>query len=280
MPTLRSPRLSVAIPVYNGAAYLADTIASVLAQSCEDFELIICDDHSTDGSLAVAAARPDPRIRILANETNLGFGGNWNRCLEECRGRYIKILPQDDLLHRDCLERQAAVLDADSEGSVALVFCAREIIGPSGRAYMKRGFASAGCSTSGAEMARSTARRGTNPIGEPGAVLFRSTAARAAGPFNGARPFVIDIDYWLRLLKFGRAVYLPEVLASFRVSAGSQSVRMARRQAGEFGAFLHDISRSGLYSLSAADIVRGTATAMANSIGRSLIYRLAIRDPQ
>jgi glycosyltransferase involved in cell wall biosynthesis len=278
MPTIRPPKLSVAIPVYNGAAYLADTIDSVLAQSCEDFELIICDDHSTDGSLDIAASRADPRIRILANAENLGFGGNWNRCLAEAQGRYIKILPQDDLLHRDCLGRQAAVLDDDGQGSVALVFCARSIIGPTGRAYMNRGFAASGCSQSGAEMARRTARRGTNPIGEPGAVLFRSTAARAAGPFNGARPFVIDIDYWLRLLKFGTAVYLPEVLASFRVSRGSQSVRMARRQAAEFTAYLDELNRSALYPLSAADLRIGRLAATMNSFGRAAFYRLAMRD--
>jgi hypothetical protein len=127
-------------------------------------------------------------------------------------------------------------------------------------------------------MARRTARRGTNPIGEPGAVLFRSTAARAAGPFNGARPFVIDIDYWLRLLKFGTAVYLPEVLASFRVSRGSQSVRMARRQAAEFTAYLDELNRSALYPLSAADLRIGRLAATMNSFGRAAFYRLAMRD--
>lgn len=278
MPTVRSPKLSVAIPVYNGAAYLAETIQSVLDQSCEDFELIICDDHSTDGSLEIAASHADPRIRILTNPKNLGFGGNWNRCLAEAQGRYIKILPQDDLLHPECLAQQAAVLDADDQGAIALVFCARTIIGPTGKAYMRRGFATVGCSQTGAEMARRTARRGTNPIGEPGAVLFRSSAARAAGPFNGARPFVIDIDYWLRLLKFGRAVYLPEVLASFRVSRGSQSVRMARRQATEFTSFLDEINHTGLYPLRSADLRMGKLAAMMNSFGRAAFYRLAMRN--
>ena len=271
------PKVSVAIPVYNGETYLAEAIGSVLAQSFEDFELVVCDDCSTDSSLKIARSFRDGRIRILQNGRNLGFGGNWNRCLAAARGRYIKILPQDDLLNRDCLGRQADVLDDDAEEAVALVFCARSIIGPSGKVLMTRKFGAASHRYSGAEIARYTARHGTNPIGEPGAVLFRNSAARSAGSFNGARPFVIDIDYWLRLLQFGSAAYLPGVLASFRLSRGSQSVRMARSQATEFSGFLRQLSRSGSYPLSAVDVQMGHLAATLNGIGRALIYRIAMK---
>ena len=277
MPSLPPPKLSVAIPLYNGAPHLAQTIASVLAQSCTDFELIICDDQSTDRSLAIARTFSDRRLRILQNDRNLGFGGNWNRCLTETQGTYIKILPQDDLLHPDCLKRQAAVLDADAGGEVALVYCARSIIGPTGKSYMTRSFTGPARLT-GAEAARRTARLGTNPIGEPGAVLFRRAAAQAAGAFNGERPFVIDIDYWLRLLRHGDAAYLNEALASFRVSPGSQSVRMASRQAAEFRAFLDHLATSGLYPLSAGERRIGALRASLNSMGRSVFYRLTMRN--
>lgn len=275
--TIRPPKVSVAIPVYDGESHLAETIDSVLSQSCADFELIICDDHSTDRSLEIAASRADSRIRILRNASNLGFGGNWNRCLAEAQGSYIKILPQDDLLHRDCLKKQAEVLDADVAGGVALVFCARSIIGPTGKARLTRRF-TGGLRATGADIAKRTARMGTNPVGEPGAVLFRRSAATAAGAFDGTRPFVIDIDYWLRLLKFGNAAYLPEVLASFRVSPGSQSVRMVRNQAAEFRAFLAELGHSRLYPLSRTDVRIGGLAAAANGIGRALFYRLTMRS--
>ena len=277
MPTVHAPTVSVAIPVYNGEPYLAETIDSVLAQSCDHFELIICDDHSTDRSVEIAVARSDSRLRLLRNEENLGFGGNWNRCLEACRGRYIKILPQDDILQRDCLAKQVEVLDGDAAQALALVFCARTIIGPGGKPFLRRGLSRHARRYTGADIARRTARSGTNPIGEPGAVLFRSSAAGAAGTFNGERPFVIDIDYWLRLLKFGAAAYLPEALCSFRVSGGSQSVRMARRQAAEFTAFLDHVTASGLYPISTADRARGAVAASLNGLGRSLVYKLAMK---
>ena len=276
--TVRPPKVSIAIPVYRGEAYLAETIDSVLCQSFDDFELIICDDCSDDRSLAIARSFSDSRMRILQNERNLGFGGNWNRCLAEARGEYIKILPQDDLLHRDCLRRQVGVLDDDHLAEVALVFCDRSIIGPSGRVLMTRRFASTGARLAGNEIARRMARLGTNPIGEPGAVLFRRSAAVSAGPFNGARPFVIDIDYWLRLLTFGSAGCIPEVLASFRLSRSSQSVRMARAQAAEFSAFLADLHRSGSHHLNLFDVKMGGLMAAANSVGRSVFYRLAIKE--
>jgi glycosyltransferase involved in cell wall biosynthesis len=276
MTPVRPPKVSIAIPVYNGETHLAETINSVLTQSWGDFELIICDDHSTDGSLDVAAACADDRIRILRSERNLGFGGNWNRCLGAARGDYIKILPQDDLLHPDCLSKQVQVLESDAIGEVALVFCARTIVGPSGRSHLTRRLSGKTASYTGAGIAKLTARKGTNPIGEPGAVLFRRTAARTAGPFNGARPFVIDIDYWLRLLKHGHAVYLPDVLASFRVSRGSHSVRIARHQAAEFKAFLTDLKVAGHYPLSDGDIRLGGLMATLNGIGRSIYYRLTM----
>ena len=278
MQTEFPPAVSVAIPVYNGEAYLAQAIESVLAQSFTEFELIVCDNASSDRTMEIAQSYADPRTRILQTPLTSGFGPNWTGAVRHPRGRYIKILPHDDLLHPRCLEEQAGILDGDEDSTIALVFSARRIIGPSGRSIMTRGALGQEARFSGAAMARQTARKGTNPIGEPGAVLFRSSAARAAGPFNEARSFVIDIDYWLRLLKHGDALYMPETLASFRVSPSSHSVRMLRRQASEFTAFLRDISHSGLYRLSGTDIAIGTAAALANSIGRALFYRFAIGD--
>ncbi len=275
-----SPTVSVAIPVYNGEPYLAQAIESVLMQSYAAFELIICDNASSDRTLEIAQSYRDGRIRILRNAQNTGFGPNWNRCLSEARARYIKILPHDDLLHPRCLEEQAGILDADTEERLALTFCARRIIDARGRSVMTRGRYRDGTRFSGLAMAQETARKGTNPIGEPGAVLFRSSAARAAGRFNETRPFVIDIDYWLRLLKHGDARFTREPLASFRVSRSSHSVRILHRQAAEFGGFLRDISRSGLYRLSALEISRGAAAALANSVGRAVFYRFALAAAQ
>src|SRR5690349_24713204 len=83
----------------------------------------------------------DPRVRLVRNESNAGVQANWNRCLELARGRYFKLLPQDDLLAPECLAHEVKVLEADRDERVALVCCARYIIDGRSRRLMSRGYA-------------------------------------------------------------------------------------------------------------------------------------------
>jgi glycosyltransferase involved in cell wall biosynthesis len=230
------PRVSVCIPVYNGGAFLPQAVASVLHQSFTDFELLISDDASTDGSWEWLAAQSDPRMVCRRNDRNLGPEANWNRSLEGARGAYIKLFHQDDLLDPECLARQVAALDADP--GAALTFCRRQIIDAGGRLIMTRGGGWPEGPIAGAQVFRRCLRAGTNPIGEPCAVLFRAEAARAAGPFDGREPYLIDLDYWLRLLEHGSARFQDRPLASFRLSKGQWSSAIGRKQAEQFDAFV------------------------------------------
>ena len=94
------PKISVLIPTYNYVRYLPEAIESVLEQDWRDLELLISDDCSTDGSGEVIAqyAAKDSRIRFQIHPTNLGMVQNWNWCLSEARGEYIKFLFGDDKL--------------------------------------------------------------------------------------------------------------------------------------------------------------------------------------
>src|SRR6187200_2304641 len=141
-----TPRVSVCIPAYRGAAHLKASIESVLGQTCGDFELVIVDDHLADDTFAIASSYRDPRVRCLRNERNLGAEGNWNRALQEATGHYVKLLPQDDVLEPACLQRQVDVLDADAGAEIALVFCARTIVdGVGRRVLVRRPFGAAPC---------------------------------------------------------------------------------------------------------------------------------------
>jgi len=102
---MSSPSVSVLIPSYNCARYLPETIESVLAQSFRDFELIICDNASTDGTERICreyAAR-DGRIRYHRNSTNVGAAGNYNLAFEKARGKFFKWASHDDKLTADYL---------------------------------------------------------------------------------------------------------------------------------------------------------------------------------
>ena len=122
------PKVSLCIPVYNGARFLAETMRSALAQDYADFELVVSDNASTDETPQVVAGFDDPRIVYSRSERNLGPVGNFNRCLELARGRYTKILCADDLLYPTCLSRQVAILEEDAGQAISLVSCARDII--------------------------------------------------------------------------------------------------------------------------------------------------------
>ena len=88
---MEAPQITIAMPVYNGEDYVHLAIQSVLDQTYSDFELLIVDNCSTDGTLEVFKTFLDPRIRLFVNSTNLGMVGNWNGSLKLATGEYIKI---------------------------------------------------------------------------------------------------------------------------------------------------------------------------------------------
>jgi len=249
----------------------------VLAQTFADFELIVIDDNSPDDTAALVARYSDPRLRYLRNEKNLGPEGNWNRCLAEARGMYFKLLPHDDVLMPECLARQVQVLECDQHEHLALVFCARTIVDQRARTLMTRAFPGAGEGILPARrVVRSCLRHGTNVIGEPGGVLCRRALTRAIGTFDARQPYLIDLDYWFRLLLKGDAYYLPQPLVAFRVSPGSWSVAIGRGQRTEFCGFIERVARNPQYAISGLDLAVGRFMAGVNNLLRRLLYRFVL----
>lgn len=111
------PRVSVAIPVYNGEEYLAQTIESVLGQTFVDLELIISDNGSTDRTKEIAEsyAAHDARVRYVRSETNQGAAWNYRRTFELARGEYFRWAPADDLFAPDSVAECVATLDANPD---------------------------------------------------------------------------------------------------------------------------------------------------------------------
>lgn len=273
-----TPKVSVCIPTYRGGGTIGAAIESVLAQSLADFELIVIDDGSPDDTRAIVERFVDPRLVYLRNERNLGPQGNWNRCLEVAKGEYFKLLPHDDLLHPRCLERQVAVLDTDRDERIALVFSARDVLGTDGRVLTRRGYPGGHEGTiDGSVVMRSCVRRGTNLIGEPGAVLFRKSLADKIGAFDATNPYVIDLDYWFRLLAHGSAHFCADSLASFRVTPQSWSVAIGKAQDHDFIDF---VARAAVWMrppLSTIDLLLTQVTARRNKWLRLLFYTVYLR---
>lgn len=119
--TEAAPRVSVGLPVHNGENYLEEAIASILAQTFGDFELIISDNASSDRTPEICQtfAQQDNRIRYVRSAENLGGAANFNRVFALARGEYFKWAAHDDLIAPTFLERCVATLDANPEAVIA-----------------------------------------------------------------------------------------------------------------------------------------------------------------
>jgi len=110
-----NPKVTVFIPVHNREHYIRVAVNSILAQTFEDFELVVVEDGSTDRTADVLAEYADPRLRIIENGENLGIPASRNRGLDAARGEYIALLDSDDHAYPERLARQVKYLDANPE---------------------------------------------------------------------------------------------------------------------------------------------------------------------
>src|SRR5438876_5880154 len=125
------PEITVLLCVFNGADHLNEAIDSVLRQSFKDFELLIIDDGSTDGTPDIVKNVRDQRVRSIRHNTNRGLISRLNEGLDEAAGRYIARMDADDLCHRERLDRQFQFLESHRE--VGVLGTAVRIIDSKGR---------------------------------------------------------------------------------------------------------------------------------------------------
>lgn len=268
-----NPLVSICIPTYKGAEFLEATLDSVLNQSYPNFELWILDDNSPDDTQSIVSRYKDPRIKYVRNAQNLGPQGNWNRCLELAQGKYYKLLPHDDLLAPNSLEEQVSILEADKSCEIALVFGSRQIIDPAGRVLMERGLSHA--KTGRIErlaLIKQCIRAGTNLIGEPGNGLIRRSLTQNVGVYDATYPYLVDLDYWFRILIHGDAYYTKKITSAFRVCAGSWSVSIGSAQYRDFKGFVDKFRADARFEISRMDHMMGLMRARLNTVARALIY--------
>jgi glycosyltransferase involved in cell wall biosynthesis len=206
------PAVSVCIPTYNSARFLGETIESVLAQEFTDFELVVVDNASTDGTPELCARYTDPRLRYIRFEELVGQAANWNRCLELALAPYVMLLHGDDLLAPTHLARAVPVLDRHPD--VGMLFCcAQHIDAAGGPMHLQRAYPDDQV-VPGDAFARRLMLEGclVNPAG----VLVRQTAFAAAGRFTEQVVWGVDWHMWIRLALHAPVAYLAEPLSRYR----------------------------------------------------------------
>ncbi|MEM1176940.1 MAG: glycosyltransferase family 2 protein [Acidobacteriota bacterium] len=222
----RAPKISVVLPVYRGAQTLDRAVDSIRGQSEDDWELILLDDGSGDGSWqrCRALAESDPRIRAERHAENRGLGAAMATLLGLVRGRYVAIQEQDDVSVPDRLEREAAVLDAEPD--VVLVSGVAEWVdfgGRSLRLFPDRLASGGQYPQRPRDMVRYLMLEQCKVVNA--GAMFRREAVDGEGVFfdAGAR-MSVDWQFFVRLAHTGRFRGLPEVVVKVERDAGRASL--------------------------------------------------------
>ena len=223
MDSNAAPKVTVVIPVYNCQRYVAEAIDSILEQTFSDFELLLIDDGSTDGSRDILGSYTDPRIRVILNETNLGIPRTLNKGLGLARGMYFALLDNDDCACPDRLERQVDFLDQHDEYAAIGTWAVRT--DEEGRILGK------------------IKRLLVAPEEVQSQLLFRccllhpSMTARTSvlRGYGYREDFVTcaDFDLWVRVAKRHRIGSLPHIQTHHREHADRASHRNAQRSKAE-----------------------------------------------
>ena len=207
-----APALSVVMPVRDALPHLDAAVASILAQSFTDFEFVILDDASSDGSSAALAgwAARDARIRLVRSDDRLGPVGSSNRVVAEARAEIVARMDADDIARDDRLERQAALLKRHPDAVLAGSLW--DVVGEDGALLRP------------ADRARLFARTGFAPFVHP-TIMFRKSAFDRVGGYRPGTEHWEDIDLYDRLAEAGRMLVIAEPLVTVRLSATSNRRR-------------------------------------------------------
>ncbi|MET0013341.1 MAG: glycosyltransferase [Sedimenticola sp.] len=272
------PLVSVCIPVFNAGDYIAEAIESVLRQTYANIELLVIDNASTDNTVEVVKRFTDARLKLVLNDRNYGAEANWNKCLDLASGKYVKLLPADDYIYPDCIEIQVEAMESlEQSGTRAvLVYGGREVINGKGDAVLKLCHKHRGL-IKGQELIRRNLLSGTNIIGPPGCVLFRADAAAEVGEFDITHSFVIDLDYWFRLLLIGPGYSLGRPVSAFRISEGSWTVSMGRKQSDSYIGFVNKLSADPRFRFGKAVELVAKGRSILNMLLRVVLATYIIR---
>jgi glycosyltransferase involved in cell wall biosynthesis len=254
------PQVSVVMPVRNGRAFLDESVRSVLGQTFRDFELVILDDASDDGTADALRewARRDSRVRVAESRRPLGLSGSSNAVVRASRAPLVARMDADDISHPERLARQVAVMRGRPD--VALVGALCEGIDAAGRRVRPR------------DRWR-LVRASLYPPFPHGSVMFRRRDFDEVGGYREECAGWEDQDFFLRLSRRGRVVVLPETLYLYRYhvsnSTGGSPVEHRARLYGVRGMCLAEFGAgrdyAGLLAQAAAlngDAPRATADAL------------------
>ena len=223
-----APEISCILPVYNGEGFIAEAIQSVLVQTFEDFELIVVDDGSRDGSPAIlqSCADKDSRVKVITKE-NGGIVSALNAGLEAAQGKYIARMDADDIMFPNRLELQRNFLETHPD--VVMVGGLLHSIDEHGQGIQEPDNHNVGkdpvYTPHNLLIYPPKVPRPLHPL-----IMLRKKALQDIGGYRDAYRHVEDYDMYLRICKCGKVADIQEMLLYYRIHSDNISVRNLQEQ--------------------------------------------------
>ncbi|MFA6407402.1 MAG: glycosyltransferase [Candidatus Paceibacterota bacterium] len=208
---LKNPKISVVLPVYNGFLFISRAVESILTQTFKDFELIIIDDGSSDGTRDIIKSFQDERIVIIVNEKNIGLINSLNKGIGVARGEFIARMDADDISEPERFEKQIGYLEKNIEVGVL------------------------GTAVSHADAQGRKISILTQPTSHEGilwkmcfecavihpTVMMRRDLVLEVGGYDINFPHIEDTELWMRMIRKTKFANLPDVLLMHRLHPAS-----------------------------------------------------------
>jgi glycosyltransferase involved in cell wall biosynthesis len=271
----RLPAISVCIPTYNGAKYIAQTIESILNQTFTDFEIIVSDDGSSDKTLEIVGSFNDQRIVRIDRLSKVGAEANWNNAVATASASLVKLVCQDDLLYPQCLEVEVQTMSKSENQDVSFCFHLRDFVTPNSRKLSARRVGYSNLQKySKTDILTKVVRSGGNPIGEPMAVTMRKLSLNSAGKFRG--DYVIDLDMWSKLSDQGNALFIEQHLSAFRISKTSWTSNLKKSQLSSVRALSKKLQIDSDGAITKFDLLRGQIVGLVRAPVRQVASSLIL----
>ncbi|MHC0061519.1 O-linked N-acetylglucosamine transferase family protein [Nostoc sp. UIC 10890] len=234
------PLVSICIPTFNGESFILEAISSIMSQTYPYIEIIISDDDSNDKTLQLVKLSLEKTTAIftIIKHERYGLANNWNFCITQAKGKYIKFLFQDDLLESTAIEEMVNLAEQDEE--IGLVFSPRTLFTNIGHTVYDSNFL---IDHEAKDVHKSWSRlkpiqsgkqllldpnildNPINKIGEPSTVLIKKDVFEKVGLFNSELCQLVDLEMWLRIMSQYKVGFIDKVLSHFRIHPQQQTRR-------------------------------------------------------
>jgi len=231
---------------------------SLLGQTYSNLEIVVSEGGGSDQSGEYLAAISDPRVRVIDQPPGTSAAQNWTAVSQAASGEFTKLICQDDLIYPDAIAKQVQDLTRHPEAVMATA--QRDIIDAHGTPIVRgRGLSGLkGEYINGSDVIHACFRQGTNVIGEPLAVLFRTQVLHDALPWEDENPLMLDLSMYSKVAPLGGVVTRRESIGAFRVSNASWSTRLAKEQLDQTRRWQDGYAATHPELITALDKVRGT----------------------